>query len=127
LLVYLIVKDGQIIPGTDLASLQEFTGIGEYTTVTEEEYYAVNGLVRLIDAKIILGKTEAERRIEMEDEVRARRDKIFLDTVDRVNGLRWEAMAEAEKEAWRAYRQALLDIPEQEGYPFSVAWPEKPE
>lgn len=27
----------------------------------------------------------------------------------------------------KAYRQALRDIPEQEGFPHSVAWPEKPE
>ncbi len=26
-----------------------------------------------------------------------------------------------------AYRQALRDIPEQDGFPFSVTWPTKPE
>jgi hypothetical protein len=36
-------------------------------------------------------------------------------------------MAEEAREAWRTYRQALLDIPEQEGYPFTVAWPVRPE
>lgn len=28
--------------------------------------------------------------------------------------------------AWAAYRQALRDIPEQEGFPRDVAWPVKP-
>jgi hypothetical protein len=31
-----------------------------------------------------------------------------------------------EKEKWREYRQALLDIPEQEGYPDTVVWPKMP-
>jgi hypothetical protein len=30
------------------------------------------------------------------------------------------------KNAWRAYRQALRDIPDQEGFPYSVTFPEKP-
>lgn len=29
-------------------------------------------------------------------------------------------------EAWAAYRQALRDVPEQEGFPLSIVWPEKP-
>ena len=27
---------------------------------------------------------------------------------------------------WKTYRQALRDIPSQEGFPFSVTWPTKP-
>ena len=30
-------------------------------------------------------------------------------------------------EAWMAYRQALRDVPEQQGFPISIVWPEKPE
>ena len=30
------------------------------------------------------------------------------------------------KEAMETYRQALRDVPEQEGWPFSVDWPEAP-
>lgn len=26
-----------------------------------------------------------------------------------------------------AYRQALRDVPQQEGFPYSIVWPEKPE
>ncbi len=28
--------------------------------------------------------------------------------------------------AWRAYRQALRDIPEQAGFPMNIVWPERP-
>lgn len=29
-------------------------------------------------------------------------------------------------EAWIAYRQALREVPEQEGFPLSINWPEQP-
>lgn len=28
--------------------------------------------------------------------------------------------------SWAAYRQALRDLPEQEGFPFNINWPEQP-
>jgi hypothetical protein len=30
-------------------------------------------------------------------------------------------------DAWRVYRQALRDIPQQAGFPFSIEWPERPQ
>jgi len=30
------------------------------------------------------------------------------------------------KEAWRSYRQALRDIPEQESFPDDITWPDEP-
>ena len=27
---------------------------------------------------------------------------------------------------WQTYRQALRDVPTQEGFPWSVTWPEQP-
>ena len=32
----------------------------------------------------------------------------------------------ADHEAWAAYRQALRDVPAQEGFPWDVVWPEMP-
>lgn len=34
--------------------------------------------------------------------------------------------APVDKEAWQTYRQALRDIPLQEGFPFDISYPEKP-
>jgi hypothetical protein len=31
-----------------------------------------------------------------------------------------------QKAAWHIYKQRLRDIPEQEGFPYEVAWPELP-
>ncbi len=33
---------------------------------------------------------------------------------------------DAERDAWRTYRQALRDLPEQSGWPDNVVWPEVP-
>lgn len=40
----------------------------------------------------------------------------------------WTQLADstAEKPAWATYRQALRDIPDQEGFPSSVTWPTVP-
>lgn len=58
---------------------------------------------------------------------RARRDTLLKETVDSVNPMRWEAMTDEQKDAWRAYRQALLDVPQQEGFPNNIVWPTSPD
>lgn len=35
--------------------------------------------------------------------------------------------ANDENGLWQAYRQALRDIPLQEGFPFNIEWPQRPE
>lgn len=57
--------------------------------------------------------------------VQEQRDRYFM-AVDRISPLRWEAFTEQEKQAVRDYRQALLDITKQPGYPDVVSWPTKP-
>ncbi len=58
------------------------------------------------------------------EEARAQRDKLLADCD-------WTQTLDAPidtdtREAYRAYRQALRDIPEQEGFPHSITWPELP-
>jgi len=36
-------------------------------------------------------------------------------------------LSEEQKTAWGTYRQELLDIPQQEGFPWEITWPTKPE
>jgi hypothetical protein len=59
-------------------------------------------------------------------EARARRDTLLKEVVDAVNPMRWESMTDGQKQAWREYRQALLDVPQQEGFPKTIVWPEAP-
>jgi len=64
--------------------------------------------------------------IEKSVSVRAKRDKLMKEIVDSYNAVRWETISEEEKMIIKIYRQSLLDIPQQSGFPFSVVWPEKP-
>ena len=58
------------------------------------------------------------------EEARAERDKLLAET-DWTQVL--DAPIDAEtREAYRAYRQVLRDIPEQEGFPDTITWPELP-
>lgn len=68
----------------------------------------------------------AERLDETARSVRTERDALLANSVDRINPMRWETLSEAEKDAWRVYRQALLDVTEQSGFPFSINWPVAP-
>jgi len=40
----------------------------------------------------------------------------------------WTQLADApgDKTAWASYRQALRDVPLQEGFPWAITWPEEP-
>ena len=60
--------------------------------------------------------------------VRAERDNILATVVDPIvsNSFRWEDFTDEKRTEWTVYRQALLDIPEQSGFPSDVTWPEKP-
>lgn len=60
--VYLAIKGDAVIHHTDLSAMESMDGISQPDmTITEEEFYAADGLVRLIDGRIFLGKTDAEK------------------------------------------------------------------
>ena len=88
-------------------------------TLEEVRTYLLGNPEMLIDLEGI----ETER---ITREARAHRDYLLKETVDSVNPMRWEALTELQKDAWRAYRQALLDVPQQEGFPNNITWPEAP-
>lgn len=61
--------------------------------------------------------------------VRSQRDYKLKTEVDLTvsNPLRWAEMTSEKQTEWAAYRTALLNLPEQEGFPLNVTWPTKPE
>ena len=67
---------------------------------------------------------EADRLPVITAQARAQRDKLLADCD-------WTQVLDAPidsatREAYRAYRQALRDIPDQEGFPDTITWPELP-
>ena len=64
-----------------------------------------------------------QRQLEQEaEEVREQRDALLKDSD-------WTQVSDApvDQQAWKDYRQALRDVPEQEGFPTDINWPTKPE
>jgi hypothetical protein len=62
-------------------------------------------------------------------QVRAERAYRLATEVDPIagNALRWAGLSDEQRQAWAGYRQALLDVPQQSGFPHNVTWPSKPE
>lgn len=80
------------------------------------------------DVAAYVAPTAAEVEAAKTIEVRAERDAKLAKEVDPIAGntLRWAALSAAKQTEWATYRQALLDVPQQSGFPMSVAWPTKP-
>lgn len=59
--------------------------------------------------------------------VRDYRDNL-LNTCDTVycNAEKWAAMTADQQQAWATCKQALRDVPEQNGFPYVVNWPVMP-
>ena len=71
--------------------------------------------------------TQAELDAATAASVRADRD-ARLTEVDAIagNALRWAGLTSAKQAEWSTYRQALLDVPQQSGFPADITWPTKP-
>lgn len=93
------------------------------TTIDNDDVVALIGA----DFAAYVAPTQAELDAALAAEVRADRDARLLE-VDAIagNALRWAALDADTQAAWATYRQALLDVPQQAGFPNTVAWPNKP-
>lgn len=71
--------------------------------------------------------TQAELDAALSEELRDRRNSL-LSAVDSIagNALRWATLSSEQQSAWGVYRQALLDVPQQSGFPNNVIWPVSP-
>lgn len=107
--------------------------------ITEQQYH--EALAGMQDGKIvtidggfaIIDKPEPESEPEPEpepsDEEQARwkRDGLLYELDSIVsNPLRWAEFDDTTKQALADYRQALLDVPQQEGFPEEIEWPVNP-
>jgi len=61
-MVYLAKKNGDVVRHTDLGAMKALDGISKPDMeVTDAEYEAAEGLARIINGEIFLGKTDAEK------------------------------------------------------------------
>lgn len=49
-----------------------------------------------------------------------------LSMIDRVNPIWYNSLSTEQQQELAAYRQALLDVPQQPGFPAAVEWPVQP-
>jgi hypothetical protein len=93
------------------------------TTVDNDALLAAIG----DDVAAYVAPTQAELNAALAAEVRSNRNGRLTE-VDAVagNALRWAALDANTQAAWATYRQALLDVPQQDGFPNTVTWPTKP-
>ena len=56
---------------------------------------------------------------------RTHRD-IMLGIVDKINPVWWQSMTAEQQAEVGQFRQALLDVPQQAGFPTNIVWPIKP-
>ena len=65
-----------------------------------------------------------QRQLEQEaEESRTQRDALLVESD-------WAVLPDApvaDEQAWKDYRQALRDVPQQTGFPTDINWPTKPE
>jgi hypothetical protein len=75
----------------------------------------------------------AKTAVEQETEYKAMKDaeqakNVRADRTKRLADSDWTQLADstADKTAWATYRQALRDVTQQSGFPWTITWPETP-
>ena len=56
----------------------------------------------------------------------ALRNQLLNDGPDRISPMWWSSMTIEQQQAWSQYRQDLLDVPNQSGFPADIVWPVLP-
>lgn len=98
-----------------------------YGTCDDDADVSIPGVIQAsIPEDRYLSMRETENGIK-EMQVRNERDFRLRNDVDSLNPIRWGMLSEEQKTAWGTYRQDLLDIPQQTGFPWKITWPTKPE
>ena len=65
---------------------------------------------------------------EEQDGQRSFRSSLLEEYFDPIynNSGKWNGLSSSEQQAWLDYRQALLDVSQQEGFPDNVTYPDPP-
>ena len=80
------------------------------------------------DKEAFTSLTAEQNEAELAEAARMHRN-FLLGEMDSIlsNPLRWNAMSSDKQAEWTTYRQALLDVPAQSGFPETISWPTKPD
>lgn len=83
---------------------------------------------RLVNGEIFALTSEEIEELKAKEVVKAA-SSIRSERDEKLTSCDWTQVIDApvDQEAWSVYRQALRDIPAQEGFPNTVNWPTEPE
>lgn len=132
-MIYIWKKNGKAYVHTDLEGAKQLDGLTTQPTKTLKDdvfYRDYDGLARVIDGELVLGKTEQEVKDEKASEIRRIRDRKIEEIQWRIQryteqkAIGTTTDSEANYKKILQYVQDLRDVPEQEGFPETVVWPE---
>lgn len=132
-MIYIWKKGDRAYVHTDIAAAKQLDGLTSKPDVTLEDsayYTQYDGMARVIDGKLVLGKTDAEKKDEKASAIRRQRDAKIEEIMWRVQRYEQQKMigiettdSEANFKKVLQYVQDLRNVPEQEGFPDSFVWP----
>ena len=101
------------------------TDYDEDNTINNDDLRALIGN----DYAPYIPPTQEELDADRASFMRFIRDETLKKVVDPIvsNPLRWGSLSDAEQLEVTIFRQALLDITDQSGWPWEIQWPEKPD
>jgi len=99
----------------------------DFTEVWEDQQFEIQA-DKVIWTLIKRAKTAEE--LQKQTDGRATQERTFRDRLLTMSD--WVVIKSIEAEipeleAWKTYRQALRDVPEQEGFPWDINWPQAPQ
>ena len=98
------------------------TMVPEFIGECDDDAELIDGFLKVLD--------EAEVAHEQQAEADSQAHRVRVDRTLRLQASDWtqgKDIADEVSTAWATYRQALRDVPSQEGFPWGVIWPEQPE
>lgn len=95
-----------------------------YATDGSQDEFIQDGLTPISESEAKLMTSESPTDSELASAARAKRDRLLSES-DWIVARSIETEDAAPHE-WLAYRQALRDVPEQEGFPKTINWPTAP-
>lgn len=121
------IEDNEVVPKNryDFA-LEGLAELGPNEYLDHETHEIKTGT---LEELLYLGEiTAQEFETRKAAEVRSERDALLAE-VDAIalNPLRWSSLSESEQANFAGYRQQLLDVPQQAGFPSDISWPDRPE
>ena len=135
-LIYLKISKNEVNAYGDMESLvdaeaEQKTGRLFDYSITPEEWATADYTARVVDGKLFLGLPQEAVLARQKEAIRNERN-IRLRKCDKMSPMHWNALTDTQKQEWTDYRIALLNVPQQEGFPWGgdidkVPWPVEPD